>query len=198
VVNDDTLDAIEQLVCDLDRNSRFLTDVFVDQKEGLEQKVKERIFEIEKAQHNALSIAEDLEEKSRFANELAEKAKTADQTKSEFLANMSRGIRTSVNAIIGLSQLVFESELNTQQRDYISKMHSSAEKLLGIINDILDFSKIEAGKLILEKVEFNIENVLTHVADLVAQQAEIKSVELIYQIDPAIQKCLLGDPLRLG
>ena len=135
------------------------------------------------------------EDEVRRARELAEDATRA---KSEFLANMSHEIRTPMNAIIGMSHLALQTTLDKKQRNYIEKVNRSAENLLGIINDILDFSKIEAGKMAMEQVDFRLEDVLDHVANLIGMKAEDKSVELLFNCAPEVPTALVGDPLRLG
>jgi len=125
--------------------------------------------------------------------------KSANEAKSAFLANMSHEIRTPMNAVIGLSHLALKADPSPRLRDYLIKIKSSGQHLLGIINEILDFSKIEAGKLSIEDVEFDLDKVLENVGNLIAEKAEEKGLELIFDIEPSINSTRLrGDPLRLG
>jgi two-component system sensor histidine kinase/response regulator len=123
----------------------------------------------------------------------------ANEAKSAFLANMSHEIRTPMNAVLGLSHLALKTDPSPRQRDYLIKIKSSGQHLLGIINEILDFSKIEAGKLSVESVEFDLDKVLENVSNLIAEKAEEKGLELIFDIEPSVVATRLrGDPLRLG
>jgi signal transduction histidine kinase/CheY-like chemotaxis protein/HPt (histidine-containing phosphotransfer) domain-containing protein len=150
-----------------------LTDVFAT----LEQRIAERTAAAEAAQQTA---------------------EDATKAKSEFLANMSHEIRTPMNAIIGLSFLAKKTALSTQQRDYVNKIHSSAQALLGIINDILDISKVEAGKLELEAVPFDLEKVLADVSNVASFKAQEKNLEMLFSLPPSVPTGLVGDPLRLN
>ncbi len=135
-----------------------------------------------------------LEEMTR-ARSLAEEAARA---KTDFLANMSHEIRTPMNAIIGMTHLALKTSLTAQQRDYLQKISLSGRHLLGVINDILDFSRIESGKLPLERIDFNLEQVLGNVTALVVEPAAAKGLELIVAIDPDVPHQLVGDPLRIS
>jgi len=123
----------------------------------------------------------------------------ANEAKSAFLANMSHEIRTPMNAVLGLSHLALKTDPSPRQRDYLVKIRSSGQHLLGIINEILDFSKIEAGKLSVESIEFDLDKVLENVSNLISEKASDKGLELIFDIEPSVVSTRLrGDPLRLG
>ncbi len=127
-----------------------------------------------------------------------ESAELANASKGDFLARMSHEIRTPMNGIIGMASLLQRTVLDSKQHDYVEKLIESANTLLRLINDILDFSKIDAGKMQLEEVDFNLEDILGNVVNVVGMQAEKKGLEFLFRIDPEVPYHLVGDPLRLG
>ncbi|MCC6445166.1 MAG: response regulator [Armatimonadetes bacterium] len=138
-----------------------------------------------------------LEESARNANRLALAAETANKAKSEFLANMSHEIRTPMNGILGVADLLADTPISEEQREYLDIIQSSAQHLLSIINDTLDFSKIEAGKLEIESADFDLRAALESAVDSLAVRAHEKGLELACLVKPDIPSLLNGDAARL-
>ncbi len=136
----------------------------------------------------------------KYENEIREaqvKAENSAKSREVFLANMSHEIRTPMNAIIGMAGLLEKTRLSGKQKSYLEAIRVSSEHLLAIINDILDMSKIEAGKLVFENIGFDFQKVISDAIQSLSYLAASKSVSLSYSIDSAIEKILIGDPVRL-
>jgi len=136
--------------------------------------------------------------KLKEAEEARSHAEAASLIKDAFLANMSHELRTPMNAVIGLSYLCLQTGLSDKQRDYLQKINGSAKSLLGILNDILDVSKIEAGKMEMDRIPFELEDVMENLSTIVGVKAQEKKVQFRVETAPNVPSSLVGDPLRLG
>lgn len=184
-----------------------------------EKKLVETMSEIDKARKDALNMAKEaefakikaqrasdalkitnvsLEEQTLLANQMAEKARLANQAKSDFLASLSHEIRTPMNGVIGMADILIDTPLNDDQIQYVNIIRNSGKSLLSIIEDILDFSKIEAGKMSLDIEAFNLQQIFDDTVEMMAIRAHKKDLEMYCFIDPQIPLLLKGDPGRLG
>ncbi len=155
------------------------------------QRQRSEILEQERRYQTAQLLSQ---EELQQAKELAE---TANRAKSQFLANMSHEIRTPLNAILGMTTLAMKRQPSPQLAEYLEKIRSSAKLLAAIIEDILDLSRIEAGRLEIERVDFDLDELLADLSDVVGVRAGQKNVEVLFATSPDVPRRLRGDPVRL-
>ena len=174
---------------DLNEQARLKMDT-------LNRMVDERTNELKWAKETAEATSQMLANALEAAQQAAAEASAASTAKSEFLANVSHEIRTPMNGVLGMTQLLLETDLDAEQRDYAEDIRFSGASLLAIINDILDFSNIDAGKLHLEKTPFDLGGDLQRTLKLLSGQAAEKNLTFTYSIAPCLPALVEGDPVR--
>ena len=177
----------------LDRDNRTIRDLNLN----LEERVRERTKQLERLVAELSQTQKQLTDYNRQLHSARVEAETANRAKSEFLANISHELRTPLNGVIGMTDLLMATPLNSQQRKYAQTTKFSGTSLLDLLNEVLDFSKIEAGMLEVEKIPFDLHATVEPVIELMAHKCKEKSLEMAYFADPGVPLRLAGDPGRV-
>jgi len=187
---------LDRRVAESEQQRLAIMNIAVDVEDANKAKELE-IVERKVAQKELAGVNKKLQDAVNRANQLTVEAQAASTAKSDFLANMSHEIRTPMNGVIGMTDLLFDTGLTSEQLEYAKTIKNSGNSLLAIINDILDFSKIEAGKFELETIDFDLRMTLEDMTDVVAVYAYEKGLEMTCLTEPEVPALLRGDPGRL-
>lgn len=197
------LELMDKIISSLMKEGNWRGESINKRKDGTDFPALISLAVIKNEKEEAIAtvgITRDITEQKKYEKELTQAKETAEKAnhaKSEFLANISHELRTPLNGIIGMAEILFDTEVNKNQERFIKNIKSSGESLLSIINDLLDFSKIDIGKLELNEVEFSLRNEIASILKPYGARAFSKGIELLYSVGYAIPEFIIGDNLRL-
>ncbi len=191
---------LEEKSLDLFQSNQSLRRMAAELDAMIKERTRALSFALEESESQKRELSrlnKDIQAQQDEVSQARQAAESANHMKSEFLANMSHEIRTPMNGVIGMVDLVLETDLSREQREYIGLIKTSAQHLLTVINDILDFSKIEAGKLDLQETEFDLIDLISETLKTLAPRVATKGLELACELGEDLPRFVRGDPSRL-